>query len=216
MTEKTNIVTTLFLKGKDKQSYGVYYETFDAQNNVIDKTRHACYALLMYGLKKEIVKVVTIQSFEKIPYDWEIIKLWINELNEFGFPCSVEKKEDGNVYFTVLIKDYSGKAHLLSAFSLIRCLFERYHCYVPEIYFNLIKEKKSSKDKFLALQLAHRNLSLYKESSFYNSGHTVINQAANNFITLKELFNNFKKYYYDIYQQPMAWVVHTCWSEKNA
>lgn len=164
--------------------------------------KHPCFSTITYSaIPANAHRILIFHRKNEIPYDFDTIKRWIKEINELGFPCSVEvDKYDQNIYnFFIDLKDYKFKMHVSCTLQLIRCLFEKYICFVPEFYLKIIESNKKT-DKFLALQDAHRELSEYAASSYFNSNHTITckeNGKIN--IGREELFENIANTKYEVY-----------------
>lgn len=147
-------------KNKDLGTY-VSSKTLDKNNQLIyDYKNYPCFSHITYhSINSKVSKIVVYRPLKQIPYDIEVIKLWINELNELGFPCNCELDNNNKevVNFTINIADFKYKPHLSCTLMLIRCLFEDGICFVPEFYFSLIKKHKNP-DKFSILQDAHKKI----------------------------------------------------------
>lgn len=140
------------------------------------KRAYACFSPITYqAVPADVIKIIVYRGLGLIPYSKKIIVLWIKELNKLGFPCSVSF-EKSTVNFTLELKNFEFKAHLTITLQLIRALFEDHICYIPEVYFDLL-ESGAEKDKFFALQLAHKIVTNRKNLSimggFPNQNHMV-------------------------------------------
>lgn len=183
----------------DNKDLGTYvdFKLFDKNGMLIsDHPDRQCFFEINYGaIPSRTHKIVIGRNINRIPYDAKIIELWIKELNELGFPCQVEVKKKF-VYFSILLDDFTYKAHLMCTLSLIRCLFEDYICIVPERYFNILAGDKSI-DKFIALQDAHRNLG--DGFNYANTNHMVTYRVNGNNVTKEELFERIKNTGYNVF-----------------
>ena len=197
MAEKINFKTKYYNENGKSIYTHVSYKTYDINGNLIDSAeKTTCFSSLTYfPIETAINKIIIYKELSQIPYDKDVVKKWIEELNELGFPCSVEIKSDC-AYFTVKPKDFVKKFHFNSTLQLIRCLYERYICYVPDVYFGLIE---NGFDKFNAIQLAHLKLTDYKESALANY-NPMITSSHNNIktITQKEFVERIKKSIYSL------------------
>jgi hypothetical protein len=191
-----NIVTTLIDKTKLHSHTHVHFKLLDKDGKEIhDSKEYPCFSPITYGqLSKDCHAILVIGYLEKIPYTFEIVEKWVAELTELGFPCTVSKVDAQTVNFLIAVKDYEKKYHLSSVLQLIRCLFEYLIYYVPDIYFNLIN-KKGNLDKFQLLQEAHKLLSSYKETAYFNSNHTITcaGTGGKNNLTREEFFSRLSK-----------------------
>ena len=218
---KTSIKTTLYHTPTISLDTNVSYCLLNNKNEIVlDVVNYQCFSHITFGvLPKEAILIKVRQPIAKIPYSWEVIQLWIKEINEFGFFCSVELI-DQTVFFTLEIKNFLSKHHMTSTLQLLRCLFEDGIAYVPDIYFTLIKNNPSI-NKFFALQKAHANLSLYKETSCSsNSNHMVVvpSLTFKNGITKDTLFNRFQKDSYNIFEKKdyeKHYSLHSIWQKEE-
>ncbi len=164
----------------------IYYKAGTKTNklvecSILDKNDHilwdtkltACFSVITYQkLPKGATKIIFPRSKETIPYDFDFIQRWINELNEFGFPCAVEDNKS-SVNFIFNVADFKYKIILSSTLQLVRCLTETGICYIPENYFRLVK-LYPKQDKFLLLQDAHRTVKdFYGDAAYLNTNHIV-------------------------------------------
>jgi len=172
-------------KSDTKTDTYVSFKFLDDKNNVIaTHGPHACFSLITYSaIPDTCKKIVFFRDISTIPYNLDIIKKWIAELNELDFPCQVEceKSNEKVINFTIDLKDFQKKIVVNCTLQLIRCLTESYICYVPDIYFNILDQNPKI-DKFIALQDAHRKCPMYA-----NTNHMITCNGNGNNIT-KEIF----------------------------
>lgn len=149
----------------------VNYDLFDKDGTIIENHREAaCFHSIIYGaIPKNTKKIVVWHSLGQTPYDQTTIKKFIEELNFLKFPCSLEFK-GANLQITLNLDDYKYKLHICSTLTIIRCLYEKYICYMPDHYFQLVEKDKDG-DRFQYLQEAHKLLKKYEETCYYNSNH---------------------------------------------
>src|ERR1039457_123655 len=180
---KKSIQTILFDSTKSLGTY-VYYKTVDKNGAIQDITNVCCFSALTYNAVSHFSKIIVYHKLDDIPYSKTVISNWIKDLNELGFPIELVF-DASKAYFHLDLKHFSKKFLFNSTLQLTRCLYEDQIAYVPEIYFNLLKEGET--DKFMALQKAHFMLHDYKESCMYNSNHTITCNKAGNGIS-REVF----------------------------
>lgn len=168
----------------------------------------ACYSAVTYSkILSNWDRVETWFNLKKLPYSKETIINWTAELNQLGFPCYLDfndKNEPDSANFTVKFADFTNKLHFNSTLQLIRCIWEAGICYVPDIYFQKLKESKnppSIEEKFILLQESHRFISEVRDIVGYANTNHMITYGyynRNKFISLKEyksrLNTDYKKY----------------------
>jgi hypothetical protein len=190
MSEKINFVPKHYSDVAKKIIHYVSFSVFDTGDNIFYEEKNAsCFSSLTYSPINPLIKSVVIQhGLSQIPYNNEIIVSWIKDLNELGFPCSVLFNAN-TAFFTVKLKDFKKKLHFSSTLQLIRALYEKYICYVPDIYFGLISGEKPM-DKFEAIQIAHLKTKDYKESALVNYNHMITSFCVNSKPITREEFNS--------------------------
>lgn len=165
-----------------------------------DYPNSACFAPILHNaIDNDAGGVQVYHERTAVPYPIPAIERWINDINELGFPCSFQTPcQDCNpdkYSFNVKFSDYEYKAHLASTLMLIRALYERGICRVPEIYFNMLDENPKA-DKFEVLQNAHKELTNHFDSHDYyaypNTNHMITNAGNGKNITKKALFDRYK------------------------
>lgn len=164
--------------GKNLTTY-VNYRVYNKNGILINDVQDtSCFSsFTYYPIDDKVDKIVIYHNLSRIPYGKHTIEAWIQNLNELGFPCSIEF-DSYNALFTVKPSNFTKKFHFNSTLQLIRCLYESYICYVPEIYFSLISGKNLI-DKFTAIQLAHLQLHGYKRGSMANYNHMITSKHNN-------------------------------------
>ncbi len=168
------LMDLLLFNPKVETNSQVSYRTLGPADAILaERPNDACFSSITYGLlPTDARKILIYRPLAQIPYALPTIRRWIKELNALGFPCRARKAKEPNVmHFIIDLKHYVHKLHINSTLQLIRCLFERGICYVPEYYF-----ADSQDDRFLALQQAHYSLAA-NTANFGdypgNSNHTV-------------------------------------------
>lgn len=150
----------------------VFYHTLDQNDHLIEEYKDVCFRdISVWAIPENVKKIVVIHPLSRIPYHPEFIPQWIKEINNLGFPCNFVIKNN-DAHFSVELKHIEYKNHLIYTLQLIRVLFETGLCYVPELYFDLI-EKDSNIDRFIALQIAHKNLELLRPYVCSNANHAI-------------------------------------------
>lgn len=175
-----NILNFKYFVKKPGINSFVSWKLVDKNEKIISDTKnYQCFAPIASGtIPAATEKIIIYRPVNLIPYSPEIIKNFISDLNEMGFPCGVEfiygaaptsPASSGapipinSVEFPIELKNYKYKIHLFSTLSLIRCLFESWICLIPDIYFRFLdlEELKneppgvSLNTKFEKLQEAH-------------------------------------------------------------
>jgi len=182
----TDVSWKVYDKDKELESWG--------RNN------YACFSPITYEkLPEEAVRIVVTHPLALIPYSKEIIERYIKDLNEFGFPVSLDLTSD-SARFIIDLKNYEYKIHLNSTLQLIRALYEKFICFVPEFYFSLIElsgraDSLSCAEKFDIFQEAHSKTSSSASQigGIPNSNHMVTYRG--NFkspISFEKLMNKIK------------------------
>lgn len=207
-----------YISGTKVNSY-VSYKLLDGDNKLAVTGDNpslydnaACFSTVTYSLiPKTAKKIVFYRDISTIPYSYEIIERWVSELNKLGFPCSVNYLSEYNfVFFIVELKDYIHKTHINCTLQLLRCLTETSICYVPELYFGLI-EKDTTLDPFVALQDAHRMLSDFSATSYFNNNHTITHKTNGINVSKEQLFKNIAARNTGIYETG-NFHIHSLWA----
>ena len=184
-----------YIKNAQNTNTRVNFKYLNDKNEIIKEYfNEECFRVFSYNLiPKEVKKIIFFKPVNEIPYNEEIIANWIKELNDLGFSCSFEKKQNLQYDFIFNLEDYKSKLHFVSAAQLVRCLSEQGICYIPEIYFRIIEANKKI-DKFIALQRAH--FKVHVCSPYFNTNHMVTSlyDAKNKAIERKEFFKRIDKY----------------------
>lgn len=168
--------TAKYYKKSTLTNVRVWYKCLDASGQLVkDFPNQACFSDIWYGvIPKNTDKIIVYRLLKSIPYDKEIIRKYIGEINKFGFPCKVvlpkDIKDADNefVEISLNIKLYKKKLHLLTTLTFIRTLFEQGICTLPDVYLQSI-ETNPEIDKFILFQEAHKNLG--SSGGYANSGH---------------------------------------------
>lgn len=191
-----------------KKSTGTFvsWNLLDKNDKIIDGEKgYVCFSPITYSaIERSAKKINVYRELSVIPYSKKIIERWVSELNELGFPCSVNFTPT-IANFLVNLQDFEFKSHLTITLQLIRALFESYICYIPEVYFDLL-ESGEEKNKFFALQLAHKIVTspenYGKLNGFPNTNHMVTYK--NNFkepIDQKTFWERIKKSKNPVYSE---------------
>ena len=182
----------------------VSFSLLDKNGDVLRKHEEAaCFSILsQYSIPKDIRSIRIFHKKSLVPYNNKSVERWIADINEAGFPCSLipaEKSGEDAYVFEVNFKNFTYKAHLIHTLMLIRALYERYICVVPEIYFQMM-DKNPSLDKFHAIQLAHRyDFKDHPHSGWQNSNHMITYNGNGKPISYEKLLENYqscRKVYY--------------------
>lgn len=179
-----------------KTNKSVSFDCVNDDGQIIDKysfKQNVCFSTITYGpIPKNCIKVLVFHKLKEIPYSQEIILKWIEEIDNFGFKCSVSFKDEKAI-FSIALKDFNRKILVNCTLILIRALFETGICHVPSYYFTILKAnpKFNQEQKFNALQDAH--ILVYKEY-LPNANHMcVYNGLSPKNITLEKLMKNIDK-----------------------
>lgn len=194
----------------------VDYKLLDAVGNVNNEYNFAaCFANISQAtIPPEVDAILIHHKKELIPYNTESITRWINDINEIGFPCSYISHSDQNKdsvarsfdkrllcyenilskltnchCFFVKLDEYENKPHLVSTLMLIRALYERGICKVPDLYMQLMDNEPAA-DKLEILQVAHKTPQTYED--YANSNHMVTFRGNGNNVKKETLFGRFK------------------------
>jgi hypothetical protein len=155
----------------------VSYRAFDAYGTVLfSEIENQCFSGLTYNpIPSNVAKIEVTWPLEKIPYDEPVIVRWIDHISEMGF-TNIVRFEGGEAVFAIDVAQYKWKRHLGSTLMLIRALWEMGVCLVPELYFDLLRKKRSI-DKFTALQIAHKSIKKHEIGSYAASNHMITYQG---------------------------------------
>lgn len=152
------------------------------------------YSMFQGGIQEGAVRFEFPHPRINIPYSNESIVRWIANLNEMGFPCSVEIGE--TCIFKLELKDYKWKLHVMSTLMLLRLLTESGLVKMPELFFQKLDEDPTQ-DKFKLLQWVHKGAGL----KYINRNHMVTHNGASRYdnsgapnpdVTREELEENFE------------------------
>jgi len=190
-----------YYKTEIETGNNVFFKLLDKNGINIEEMDYVCFSPLTYGKIPENTDIILIiRKKNLIPYDYSIQKRWISELNKLGFPCYINPENGENIEFLLKLKDFKYKSHLTSTLQLLRCLWETYICYIPELYFTEIKGLKLNLDKkFLILQDVHKKIKKLDYSSFANTNHMVTSYRNKFNIDRKTLFKRIKDSKFGIY-----------------
>lgn len=164
-----------------------------SKGKVTSENKHAaCFYDLFQYIPPGTDKIEFYETKDLVPYEDEIIKRWVDELRELGFPSEV-KVDAKSCVFTVSVDDYKWKPHLLSALVLLRLIKESNLCKLPELYFQGLDEKPEQ-DRFKLLKRVHIG------AEWCNSNHmATFKSDCDRNITHAQLFENFEASKLDIH-----------------
>jgi len=175
----------------DRESY-IYYECLDETNKQVFSKNDICFRDLSLNTIPLDYKFIRIhRDKSRIPYNENSISKWIAEINQLGFYCTFFVK-DTVYYFVVEISKFGSKPHLIYTLQLIRAMFERGLCYVPEIYFSILEENPNI-DKFQALQNAHKDIYHLRPFVGANPNHAVTSIYNGKNVSKAEFINRLNK-----------------------
>lgn len=189
----------------------VNYICYGNKKEVLDERYNAAcyYDLLNSSLPRKTKDIVTYPLKEDVPYNEEQIKVWIEVVNNMGFPCTYENKDNSFHYFNLPIRIgrkivYKQKLHLASGLILVRYLWEIGLNEIPKIYFKL-KEALPEEDDFLLVQMAHGYVKGYA-----NDNHALMEFNFRRFTSKKKMFEKMKDYSVYQYRKPQ---INNAWQE---
>ena len=112
-----------YIKNAQNTNTRVNFKYLNDKNEIIKEYfNEECFRVFSYNLiPKEVKKIIFFKPVNEIPYNEEIIANWIKELNDLGFSCSFEKKQNLQYDFIFNLEDYKSKLHFVSAAQLVRC-----------------------------------------------------------------------------------------------
>lgn len=153
----------------------VNFKILDAQQKIVLSESASCYSTVTYGkVSTNYKQLLTLIREETCPYDEQTVKRWLNDLNEFGFPCEYLGIDHDTYQVMINFDDFKNvRVHMTSTLMLIRALLESKINRVPDVYFTLLDESKDLdlNGKFRLLQKAH--VMVYTEDNYANCNHMV-------------------------------------------
>lgn len=171
------------MKQYRKNNSTTFYVSFNllGENNKIiqQHTNAACFGAIFNKITNKAKTIVVYHQRNMVPYDDNAIGRFIYDLNEMGFPCThtIDHK-----YLKVRFKlqDYKYKAHILSALTIIRVLWETGLCGIPETYFQIMDDNPNA-DKFDVIQTAHKKIGGMSYGHMITYSNNGINEKRINF-----------------------------------
>ena len=156
-----------------------------------------CFApIIHYVIPSNTEIILMHRQITAFPYEEKEIERWITDLNEIDFPCTFIGRNDTDYNFQINIRDYQFKAHLFATLMLIRALYERGICKIPEIYFEMM-DKNPEADKFDTIQTAHKQVKTgYAwdgKGQCANAGHMITHEGNGKNVTKEILFGKYAK-----------------------
>lgn len=185
---------------------------------VVLKTHYqtACYSkVFSYALEPGTDELI-LYDRHNCMNDENIIKEWIKDINDVGFPIEYLGKDatpydvpKGYYVYRILLAEYVYKHHLLSTLTLARYMFESGFQNIVKNYFKAKKEipKIPTID---AIILAH---------NYYGgggNGHSLHYHAKNTVISKEQLFENFKNSKTLVHEQGRKSQMNTSWTSKDS
>lgn len=197
------------LEGEDLSENKMARDLFEFDAKPGSYEHEGCFATITYyPVSKKIKSILVYQPVNTLAYAETEIRRWIADINEVGFPCTIEEFST-TLKVRVNLENYTKKEHWVSTLYLIRVLWETGRNDVPDLYFQAMDDNPMA-DKLIEIQKAHKQ---YKGS--YIGGHVgitykdiIIN------VTREEFLKNLEDFGHSPYGKetnvPRIWGLKEC------